>query len=142
MWKFIRREKVVRVRVKLDEFENQVFRIRNFCRCHRAFLCNLYYAEQIDRDRIWMTNGVQIPISRSRQREVNECMISYLLRLIQIIFGLLFFRQDLVGAATGTIKRTFAKSGIWMILYLCLFSLSTRLFYDTNLQLIVFNCKQ
>ena len=71
-------EKVVRVRVKLDEFENQ-FSGLGFCRCHRAFLCNLYYAEQIDRDKIWMTNGVQIPISRSRQREVNECMISYYL---------------------------------------------------------------
>ena len=62
----------------VDEFENQ-FSGLGFCRCHRAFLCNLYYAEQIDRDTIWMTNGVQIPISRSRQREVNECMISYYL---------------------------------------------------------------
>ena len=69
-------EKTVRVRAKLDEFEAELSGFQ-FCRCHRAFLCNLYYAEQIDKDAIWMTNGVRIPISRSRQHEVNECMIAY-----------------------------------------------------------------
>lgn len=58
-----------------------------------------------------------------------------LLRLIQIIFGC-FFSARFGWSSHRDYKKNFAKSGIWMILYLCLFSLSTRLFYDTNLQLI------
>lgn len=58
-----------------------------------------------------------------------------LLRLIQIIFGC-FFSARFGWSGHRDYKKNLAKSGIWMILYLCLCSLSKRLFYDTNLQLI------
>ena len=58
-----------------------------------------------------------------------------LLRLIQIIFGC-FFSARFGWSSRKDYKKNLAKSGIWMILYLCLFFLSKRLFYDTNLQLI------
>ncbi len=68
--------RIVRVRSKLDTFESEL-KAPQFCRCHRAFLCNLYYAETMNKDTICMTDGTKLPISRSRQRIVNECMIAY-----------------------------------------------------------------
>ena len=68
--------RIIRVRSKLDAFESEL-KSPQFCRCHRAFLCNLYYAETINKDTILMTDGTKLPVSRSRQREVNECMIAY-----------------------------------------------------------------
>ena len=68
--------RIIRVRSKLDACESEL-KSPQFCRCHRAFLCNLYYAETINKDTILMTDGTKLPVSRSRQREVNECMIAY-----------------------------------------------------------------
>lgn len=66
----------IRVRSRLDAFESEL-KAPQFCRCHRAFLCNLYYAETMNKDTICMTDGTKLPVSRSRQRTVNECMIAY-----------------------------------------------------------------
>ena len=55
--------------------------------------------------------------------------------LIQIIFGC-FFSVRFGWNSRKDYKKNIIKSSLWMILYLCLFALSRKLFYDTTLQLI------
>ena len=49
----------------------------DFIFCHRSYIVNLNAVRQIKKEEIVLDNGVLIPISRLKYREVNEAFISY-----------------------------------------------------------------
>lgn len=68
--------RIIRVRSKLDAFESEL-KSPQFCRCHRAFLCNLYYAETINKDTIldrWHEAASQQK-QTARSQRVYDCIL-------------------------------------------------------------------
>lgn len=70
------KSKILRIRKKLDELEAKL-PYPQFCRCHRAFLCNMDYVESVMKNKIVLAENTIIPVSRSKQKYVNDCMIAY-----------------------------------------------------------------
>ena len=48
-----------------------------FCRCHRSYIVNLKCIDVINKNEIVLDNGVRIPVSKSRLKEVYESFITY-----------------------------------------------------------------
>lgn len=67
--KFRIREKMDIFGVKLEEPQ--------FCRCHRAFMFNIYYLEKLSKNEIKLSGGVIIPVSKNRQQKVINCVDSF-----------------------------------------------------------------
>ena len=63
------REKMDIFGVKLEEPQ--------FCRCHRAFMFNIYYLEKFSKNEIKLSDGVIIPVSKNRQQKVINCVDSF-----------------------------------------------------------------
>lgn len=49
----------------------------SFIRPHQSFLVNLKYIEQIRNYTIYMTNGMEIPVTKPRYGEVKEKFLNY-----------------------------------------------------------------
>ena len=65
-----------RFKEKLSAIEEQVIE-PHFCKCHRSYIVNLHFVKLLNRDKVTMDNGEELPVSRSRWAPLNECFISY-----------------------------------------------------------------
>lgn len=65
------KEKPIKVRTKLDQVEEQVENY-GFIRIHASFLVNYQYIYSIQRGKVKLDNGEELPISRSHEEEVNQ----------------------------------------------------------------------
>ncbi|MDR1002336.1 MAG: LytTR family DNA-binding domain-containing protein [Oscillospiraceae bacterium] len=61
---------------KIKDFEEQLSG-RGFVRCHRAYIVNIAKIRKITGDIITLDNGVTIPLSRSKRREVTDEFTRY-----------------------------------------------------------------
>ncbi|MBQ9663534.1 MAG: response regulator transcription factor [Oscillospiraceae bacterium] len=62
--------------IGIDEMEKNVAG-HDFCRCHRAYLINCFYIQNQTKLEIRMTNGMMIPISKYRKKEVMTQLMKY-----------------------------------------------------------------
>lgn len=62
--------------MKLNEVEGVVK--ENFIRVHQSYLINLDKIKEYDKNGVILFNGVMVPISRSKYKEVNDAIKKYL----------------------------------------------------------------
>lgn len=79
--KIYAKEKIFKIREKMDTFSKKLEEPQ-FCRCHRAFICNLYYLESFTGTDIRMQGDIMIPVSKNRQKVVEEYIYSYYKHLL------------------------------------------------------------
>lgn len=60
---------------KLDDMENELNNI--FVRCHQSYIINMDKIEELTKEKIVLTNEAEIPISRSKIKEVIERIREY-----------------------------------------------------------------
>ena len=68
--------KVYSLHDKLDRVEEK-YKKYNFIRTHQSYLVNMRYILRVKRYELVLTNGMKLPIPRSRYKEVEEAFISY-----------------------------------------------------------------
>ena len=61
---------------KMKEHE-QILQTYNFCRCHAAYIVNLNYVRSIDGLSLFLKDGTEIPISKSRRSRFMEAFAEY-----------------------------------------------------------------
>ncbi len=61
---------------KLDTLQEQLE--GDFVRCHKSYLVNMKWIQQVDYRMVTLMNGMQIPISRNRVTETKEKVFEYL----------------------------------------------------------------
>lgn len=49
----------------------------HFVRCHQSYLVNLEHIASINNYRICLSNGMEVPVSRSKSAEVKKCYLRY-----------------------------------------------------------------
>lgn len=69
------KEKIT-LRKKISDIEKEL-PSDMFVKCHRSYLVNLKYVKLISKNFVTLDNGVKIPISRGKYKEVNEKFLSY-----------------------------------------------------------------
>lgn len=69
--------KVVDSTGKLDDLCEQLKEYECFVRCHRSYLVNLDYVQNISNKGIIMTDGTEIPIPHGRYSELKDKFFSY-----------------------------------------------------------------
>lgn len=74
----------VRIHVSDDVFEaygkiSEFLRMlpSNFVQCHKSFLVNLGFVEQLERDCVVLTTGERVPVSQKRRKETREAFVTY-----------------------------------------------------------------
>ena len=70
------KEGVVTFKQKIGEVEQQLPQ-KQFCRCHRSYIVNLKYVNQIFRNEIILENDIKIPISKSRSIITHKAFTNY-----------------------------------------------------------------
>jgi len=61
---------------KLDELAKRL--PRQFITTHKSFLVNMDKIQRIERERVMLEKGMQIPISKARYNEVHDCYFRYI----------------------------------------------------------------
>ena len=61
---------------KLDTLTGQMD--ERFLQCHKSYVVNMDRVRQFQGDRFLMENGVEIPISQSRRKDVRQRFLAYL----------------------------------------------------------------
>lgn len=61
---------------KLDTLTGQMD--KRFLQCHKSYVVNMDRVRQFQGDRFLMENGVEIPISQSRRKDVRQRFLAYL----------------------------------------------------------------
>lgn len=51
-----------------------------FVRCHRSYIVNLAYISRISKKEIYLDNGEILPLSRTKEKEVKEALVTYVKR--------------------------------------------------------------
>jgi len=69
-------EGVVTFKQKIGEIEQQLPQ-NQFCRCHRSYIVNLKYVNQIFRNEMILANDIRIPISKSRSNITHKAFTNY-----------------------------------------------------------------
>lgn len=69
--------KVVDSTGKLDELCEQLKEYECFVRCHRSYLVNLDYVQNISNKGVIMTDGTEIPIPHGRYSELKDKFFAY-----------------------------------------------------------------
>lgn len=59
-------------------FEEKLLSKKNFIKCHRSYLVNLYHVQTYTKNELTMRTGQQIPISRNAHKKVEEAYFSLL----------------------------------------------------------------
>lgn len=75
-------EESQRYKGKLCDIESQ-FKSQFFVRCHIGFLVNCRFIKMIERTNLTLTSGEQLPVSRSKQLEMQKRFLEYM-RSLQI----------------------------------------------------------
>lgn len=69
-------EKIV-LRKKISEME-KILPSKYFVRCHRSYIVNVKYIKTITKNNVFLENGVKVPISRGKYKEINDTFIDYI----------------------------------------------------------------
>ena len=67
----------VTVRKNISDIEKMLPK-EYFIRCHRSYIVNVKHIKSIKKDNVLLKNGVEIPISRGKYKEVNDIFINYI----------------------------------------------------------------
>ena len=67
----------VTVRKNISDIEKMLPK-EYFIRCHRSYIVNVKHIKSIKKDNVLLENGVEIPISRGKYKEVNDTFINYI----------------------------------------------------------------
>ena len=70
------KQEVITFKQKISEIE-QKLPSSQFCRCHRSYIVNLKYIDQIVKSEIILDNGVKIPVSKSRANITSKAFVNY-----------------------------------------------------------------
>lgn len=49
-----------------------------FVRCHRSYIVNVKHIKSITKDKVLLSNGTKIPISKGKYKEINDAFINYI----------------------------------------------------------------
>ena len=60
---------------KLDCLENQLR--SEFVRCHKSYLVNMKWVRRVDSKLVFLTNGIEIPVSRNKMTETKDKVFEY-----------------------------------------------------------------
>ena len=77
LWIHLGGDKVVESTGKLDELWEQLQSCDCFVRCHRSYLVNLDYVQNISTKEIILTDGTQIPIPHGKYSELKDKFFEY-----------------------------------------------------------------
>ncbi len=66
----------ITLRKKISDIEKLLPK-KYFVRCHRSYLVNVKYIKLISKEYIILENGLRVPISRGKYKEVNDAFINY-----------------------------------------------------------------
>lgn len=69
--------KTFEVRYSLEKIEKDL-NLDEFVRCHKSFLVNLSYVENIKPNNIILESGEEVPVSRYRYKDVKERFLKFL----------------------------------------------------------------
>ena len=67
----------ITLRKKISEI-GEILPSKYFVRCHRSYIVNVKYVKSITKKNVLLENGVQIPISRGKYKEINDAFIDYI----------------------------------------------------------------
>lgn len=67
----------ITLRKKISEIEN-VLPNEYFIRCHRSYIVNVKHIKSITKSNVLLENGIEVPISRGKYREINDAFIDYI----------------------------------------------------------------
>lgn len=70
------REQVFRIRSQMKKYEEK-FSEPQFCKCHRSYIVNMQYVEQLTRKNVVMEDGDVLPVSRNKWEGMNQCYLAY-----------------------------------------------------------------
>lgn len=62
---------------KISEIE-ELLPSEYFVRCHRSYIVNVKYIKSILKNHVLLEDGVEIPISRGKYKEINDAFINYI----------------------------------------------------------------
>lgn len=65
---------------RLDDLCEQLKDYEQFVRCHRSYLINMDYVQNISSKTITMTDGIQIPIPHGKYSELKDKFFDYFFR--------------------------------------------------------------
>ena len=74
--RIVTRQNVYQQRYNLRDYEKELSAY-HFVRAHRSYLVNLSYISRISNRQIWMDNGENLPLSRTREKQVRELLQNY-----------------------------------------------------------------
>jgi len=69
--------KVKEYNINLKDIESQIKR-NDFIRVHQSFIVNINYVSSYGKNVLHITNGIQIPISRTHLKSAREAITMYL----------------------------------------------------------------
>ena len=69
--------KKITLRKKISEMGNDL-PTKYFVRCHRSYIVNVKHIKSITKSKVLLSNGIKIPISRGKYKEVNDAFIDYI----------------------------------------------------------------
>ena len=67
----------ITLRKKISEMENNLSN-KYFVRCHRSYIVNVKHIKSITKDKVLLSNGIKIPISKGKYKEINDAFINYI----------------------------------------------------------------
>ena len=67
----------ITLRKKISEMENNL-PSKYFVRCHRSYIVNVKHIKSITKNKVLLSNGIKIPISRGKHKEINNAFINYI----------------------------------------------------------------
>lgn len=73
-------DEVVETYAKLSELLRRL--PSRFVQCHKSFLVNMGFVQEIDRESIVLTTGARIPVSQKRRRQTREALYAYVGRIV------------------------------------------------------------
>ncbi len=67
----------ITLRKKISEMEKNL-PSEYFVRCHRSYIVNIKHVKSIIKNKVLLSNGAEIPISRGKYKEINDAFIDYI----------------------------------------------------------------
>lgn len=67
----------ITLRKKISEIERDL-PSEYFVRCHRSYIVNIKHIKSITKKKVKLSNGIEIPISRGKYKEINDTFINYI----------------------------------------------------------------
>ena len=65
----------ITLRKKISEIE-ELLPSEYFVRCHRSYIVNVKYIKSILKNHVLLEDGVEIPISRGKYKEIKDAFIN------------------------------------------------------------------